>query len=174
MAKEYSNDELAEWFRSKAQKVSAGAARTAIFAADNRSTGVGVVGKLYVFNYEAKHDGILPMWDKYPLVLILEKKTDGFIGLNLHYLPRGQRGTLLYVFNKYKEKYQMQKGIVTGGHTNWDNLISSAGTQQLQSYPKRTIKRYLFSHVRSKLIEIYPEEYDKAVQLKIDEWVLKG
>lgn len=173
MAKKYSDDELAEWFRTKAATAAGAPARRMMFNADERGTDRGVVGNLYFYSYHAKGDGVLPLWDKYPMVLILEMKNDGFLGLNLHYLPKGQRATLLYVFNKYKEKYQLQRGVTSGGQTNWDNLIDYAGTKQLQHLPKKALKRYLFKQVRSKLIEIYPEEYDRAIQLPVDEWVIK-
>ena len=173
MAKEYTKDELAEWFRTKASTAAAGPARRMLFNADERGTDRGVVGNLYFYRYHAKGDGVLPLWDKYPMALILEMKNDGFLGLNLHYLPQGQRATLLYVFNKYKEKYQMRRGVITGGAGNWENLLDYAGTKQLEQLPKKALKKYLYNQVRSKLIKINPDEYDKAIQLPIEEWVIK-
>jgi len=173
MAKEYTKDELAHWFEEKAANAAGTTARRMILAAEERGVDVGIVGKLYVFRYQAKGDGVLAKWDKYPMALALQRTPDGFLGLNLHYLSNSQRASLLYLFNKYKEKYQMQKGVITGGKTNWDMLINMAGARQLESLPKMALKRYLYNHVGSKFIEIYPDEYDKAILLPIEQWVIK-
>ena len=42
-------------------------------------------GGLYHFYYDPKGD--LPYYDRFPLIILLEKYNDGFLGLNLHYLP---------------------------------------------------------------------------------------
>lgn len=44
-------------------------------------------GRLYQFFYDPKGKADMPYYDRFPLVLILEKYDDGFLGLNLHYLP---------------------------------------------------------------------------------------
>ena len=46
-----------------------------------------VLGNLYFFHYTPKNSESLPYYDVFPLVLILAKYNDGFLGLNLHYLP---------------------------------------------------------------------------------------
>ena len=46
-----------------------------------------VKGKLFCFYYDPKGKADLPYYDRFPLVLVLEKYNDGFLGLNLHYLP---------------------------------------------------------------------------------------
>lgn len=62
------------------------------------------VGKLYFFEYVAKYGGMgsdiptsqqLPVWDRYPLVLPFTTAPNGFIGINLHYLPIRARAWLL-------------------------------------------------------------------------------
>ena len=46
-----------------------------------------VKGKLFCFYYDPKGKDDLPYYDRFPLILVLEKYNDGFLGLNLHYLP---------------------------------------------------------------------------------------
>ena len=48
-------------------------------------------GNMYLFNYDAKHKDILPVWDAYPIIFPWESWTakNGaklFIGINMHYL----------------------------------------------------------------------------------------
>jgi hypothetical protein len=173
MAKEYTKDELAQWFEEKALTVkSGGSARNRILDAEERFTDINneFVGSMYFFRYDPKHKLTLPMYDKYPLAIVIDRYKDGFLGLNLHYLTRGQRGRMTALFNDFYTKKKLFNGIISGSsNSNWD-LIQSA-TSGLESFSKECVKRYLYTHVRSQFIRINKDEYDKAVQLPIDEWV---
>lgn len=174
MRDDYTNDELAEWFRNKARLASSGEARKQLLAAETRQDSIAFPGKLYFYKYDAKTKDVLPMWDKYPLCMVLERVSGGFIGLNLHYLPKAQRMTLLHGFDKYAKNVDLETGVTTGRYaSNWQLLIKSFSTMGIESLPKKCIKRYLFTHVKSKFVEIYPNEFDKAVLLPIDLWVFK-
>jgi hypothetical protein len=52
-------------------------------------------GSLYMFLYDPKTKEDLPYYDVFPLVFPFKKTQDGFIGLNMHYLPYQQRVILL-------------------------------------------------------------------------------
>lgn len=173
MADEYSKDNLTKWFETKAMGLTAGAARTTLLSASARKRDFGFVGNLYFFRYDAKGKEVIPKWDRYPMALILERKQDGFLGLNLHYLSGGQRSALLGLVDKYKSEYRMKTSVSTSHSVNWANLMDTAKMSGLESLPKQSIKRYLYTHCKSKFIEIYPDEYTKAIQLPIEEWVIK-
>jgi hypothetical protein len=103
---------------------------------------------------------------------VIDRYNDGFLGLNLHYLTRGQRGSMVRLFNDFYTKRKLVNGIISGSaKSNW-NLIQSA-TTGVESYSRECVKRYLYNHIRSQIIRINKDEYDKAVQLPIDEWVIK-
>ncbi len=176
MAKEYTKDELAQWFEEKALSVkNGGSARNRILDATERNADINneFVGGMYFFRYDPKYKLTLPMYDKYPLAVVIERYNDGFLGMNLHYLTRGQRGSVVRLFNDFYAKKKLFTGPIAGSgkQTNWD-LVQSA-TNGLQSFSKECVKRYLFTHVRSQFIKIRPDEYDIAVQLPIDEWVYR-
>ena len=176
MAKEYTKDELAKWFEEKALKVkNAGSARNRLLDADERFADVSnqFVGGMYFFRYDPKYKLTLPMYDKYPLAIVIDRYSDGFLGLNTHYLTRGQRGRMVGLFNDFYTKKKLFNGIMSkSSRSNWD-IIQSA-TTGLESFSKECVKRYLYTHVRSQFIRINKDEYDKAVQLPIEEWVIKG
>ena len=44
-------------------------------------------GNMFMFFYDPKHKDTLPYYDKFPLIIMVEKAPGGFYGLNLHYLP---------------------------------------------------------------------------------------
>ena len=52
-------------------------------------------GHLYMFMYDPKLKKELPYYDMFPLVFPYAKTEDGFIGLNMHYLPYNLRIRLL-------------------------------------------------------------------------------
>ena len=173
MAEEYTKDELAKWFETKAARATDSEARRVLFTS-NRQTDNTFAGKLYVYKYDAKTKEKLEMWDRYPMTMVLELTSDGFLGLNLHYLPKGSRMALLKTFDKYAKDNNIETGVTTGkGISNWELLIKSFNGANMGSLPKKCLKRYLFTHVRSKFVEIYPNEFDKAIQLPIDLWVFK-
>ena len=176
MAKQYSKEELAEWFEQKALAVrSGGSARNRLFRAEERYADVNseFVGGMYFYRYDPKGKMTLPIYDKYPLTIVIDRYTDGFLGMNTHYLTKGQRGTAIGLFNDFYHSKKMFNGIIAhGAQSNWDLVQSS--TSGLQSLSQSAVKRYLYTHVRSQFIRINSDEYDKAIQLPIEEWVQKG
>ena len=170
----YSNKELKEWFEQRASDASKAEARKVLFTASQRQTGSAFVGEMYLFKYDPKTKAKLPMYDKYPLTLILERKSDGFLGLNLHYLSKGQRYSMLNIFQAYASGRPLKRSVSTSFSYNWDGLMQSISGKGVESLPKACLKRYLYGHCRSRFIHIKADEYDKAIQLPVDEWVIKG
>ena len=86
-----------------------------------------------MFFYDPKLKKTLPYYDRFPLVFIIELYTDGFLGLNFHYLPYNLRARLLEELDKrnFRRNYSQLKRI---------KLI------------KPTIKRYLRTNLKSKFV----------------------
>ena len=135
-----------DWFKSIVSKT-----RRAAFPAKTardeimQERNVGIdntpkIGRLYLFQYDAKWKDILPYWDVWPLIFPFDYATDGFYGINLHYLPPTDRINLMLrliksagAARKMDENYRLKLSyqIITGFK------------------PARPcIKRYLFSHVQ--------------------------
>ena len=143
--------------------------RRNILAADNdkRARDNTVIGKMYFFKYDAKWKATLPIWDKFPLVLPIERYKNGFLGLNLHYLRYEERAILLGRLFQYRTNNKLD--ATTRLRLSYD-LINQ--TRRL-GIARPCIKRYLWSHVRSKFIEIVPQEWPMAIELPVEMWVLK-
>ena len=45
-----------------------------------------MIGNMYMFRYEPKLKESLPYYDRFPIVFPIEPYSDGFLGLNFHYL----------------------------------------------------------------------------------------
>src|SRR5207245_2031606 len=45
------------------------------------------IGRMFFYAYEAKWKDELPFWDRFPLIFVVDIYEDGWLGINLHYLP---------------------------------------------------------------------------------------
>jgi hypothetical protein len=123
------------------------------------------IGKMYFYFYDPKYKDTLPYYDRFPLVIPIERYSDGFLGLNLHYIHPKQRIILLDKLSdvasndRFDEKTKL--------------LISyqylSAASKAFEATP--CIKRYLFNHIDSRFLEIPANEWDIAVMLPVESFV---
>ena len=118
-----------------------------------------ILGGLYHFYYDPKGKDDLPYYDRFPLVLALEKYPDGFLGLNLHYLPIKYRVAFLDKLMDYailNDENEPKRIRIT-----YDILNAS---KRFKAF-RPCIKRYLNSHIKSKIITIQPDEWEVAIFL---------
>ena len=137
---------------------------TAISKEKFRQTNQFKLGRLYFFSYDPKGKDDLPYYDKFPLVLVLEKYNDGFLGLNLHYLPIRYRVAFL---GKLLEFASMNdKDEITRIRITYDILNA---TKRLKEF-RPCIKQYLMSNVKSKILAVEPHEWEVATFLPIHQF----
>ena len=82
-----------EWYKDKIKEFGKPGAMDLI--RDGKRDSRPFYGRLNMFIYDPKFKKTLPYYDTFPLVLPLEKYDDGFLGINLHYLPIPLRIRLL-------------------------------------------------------------------------------
>lgn len=124
---------------------------------------VPTVGHMYLFRYDAKGKDTLPFWDAAPLVFPIEYYKDGFLGVNLHYLPPSLRSALL---KNLMKQHLKGKGANQYLRLSYESLSSAAKLRAFQP----CLKRYLYSHVRSKFQRIPQAEWQNAVLLPTANW----
>ena len=132
------------------------------------------IGKMYLFQYEAKYREILPYWDKFPLVFPFDEaktatgKVNGFYGINLHYLPVKQRIELLTAL------------IQAQGHTDakLDDNYELAGLNYtiikgFSSSARKCIKRYINERAyrKSHFYNISGQDWSYAAALPLQKFV---
>ena len=123
-----------------------------------------ILGGLYCFYYNPKGKTDLPYYDQFPMVLALERYNDGFLGLNFHYLPIKYRVVFL---DKLMNFAMMgDAGEIMRMRVTYDILTAS---KRLKLF-KPCIKRYLSSHIQSKLLTIQPNEWDIAALLPLQQF----
>ena len=81
------------WYRDKIKEL--GTPSSLDLIRDGKKASRPFFGRLNMFIYDPKLKAKLPYYDSFPLVLPIEQYKDGFLGLNLHYLPIGLRVRLL-------------------------------------------------------------------------------
>lgn len=102
-------------------------------------------GTIFAYFYDPKYKKDLKYYDRFPLVLVFDFKPDGFIGCNFHYLPPMLRAKLMDEIDKSKS-------------INWKAL------SRIKEI-KPTVKRYLYKHISSKVVQIDDDEKEIALFL---------
>jgi len=156
-----------EWIRSKVSSLRMPANRSNVLNDAKRISPKAFIGRMYFYHYDPKLKDILPVWDKFPLVIPIEMYSDGFLGLNLHYLDPYSRLALLdrlYDFIN-NDKYD----DTTRFNLSYSLLSASRRYKMIEP----CIKRYLISHIRSSLIYIEPDSWETAIFLPTEKMVYK-
>jgi hypothetical protein len=164
--------EARNWFRAQASKVSLNP--NSLMAQDKSAmVSVPMIGQMYLFAYDPKLKEKLPYYDRYPLVFPLDSNrlggraagsssAQGFMGLNMHYLPLRLRARLmdaLYTVisdDNYDDRTHLQISY---------KLLSSVSRYR---FYKPCLKQYLFSHVRTKFFRIDPKSWDIALFMPLE------
>lgn len=121
------------------------------------------IGRMYFFQYDPKHKKTLPYYDMFPLVIPIEQYDDGFLGLNLHYLPPMARARLLDNLMNLTRQSGSDKAYM---QLSYDMLEKVA---KVKGYDA-CIKRYLTAHIRSSLIKVSEEYWEEAALLPVQEF----
>jgi len=119
------------------------------------------LGSMLFYQYDPKLKETLPYYDTFPLVIHIGDYDDGWLGLNLHYLPPTLRATFLGKLFYTLNNTSMTKK--TRFKATYDILQGSAKFK----YFKPCLKRYLNGHVRSKIQVIRPSMWHKAIFLPV-------
>ena len=151
------------WLQSKIKELKPN--RTSLMRDRNKLKESSVIGKMYFYFYDPKTKDTMPYYDRFPLVIPIESYNDGFLGLNLHYIAPKYRITLLdklsvTASNKtYDEKTKLR--------LNYKYLANAS--RVFEATP--CIKRYLFSQIQSRFLEITADEWDIAALLPMESFV---
>ena len=110
-------------------------------------------GRLNMFFYDPKFKKKLPYYDTFPLVLPIEKYSDGFLGINFHYLPIPLRIRLLDRLVDYSNNTKFD-----------ESTVLDVDYQKLKNINliKPPIHKYLAGHTKSQFRRIDADEFTVA------------
>ena len=114
------------------------------FDDDAADTGGFAAGQLYFFTYQAQTKQ--PFYDMYPLSYVIEMRSNGFLGCNLHYLRLNQREELAM------------------------SLLNNSA-QGAVAVPPRTLHKYVYTGVRGQPYRIPDTELTDVAQIPTEKFV---
>lgn len=138
-------------------------ARRISSAAFDVKKGMPVIGQMYFYFYDAKWKDELPYWDKFPLVIPVKFYKDGFLGLNLHYLPPSGRAILLDKLMEYKKAASSPRAFMKVSYA----LLKAAVASSLF---EPCVHRYLTKHIMTDLVKVDDEYWERAARLPVQQF----
>ena len=116
------------------------------------------LGRLNLFFYDPKFKKTLPYYDTFPLVLPIETYSNGFLGINLHYLSVPMRIRLLDRLTDFANNKQFD-----------ETTTIQANYRALKNVDliKPCLKRYLAGYVKSKFRKVEADEFMIATLLPV-------
>ncbi len=145
-----------EWYREKIKEFGKPGAMDLI--RDGKRNNRPFYGRLNMFFYDPKYKKTLPYYDTFPLVLPLERYDDGFLGINLHYLPMTLRIRLLDRLVDYSNNTKFDESTrLAVDYSKLKNL----------NLIKPTLKRYLAGRVKTQFRRIDADEFTVAALLPV-------
>ena len=148
-----------QWYKDKIKEF--GKPGTLDLIRDGKRNNKPFYGKLNMFMYDPKHKKKLPYYDTFPLVLPLETYPDGFLGINMHYLPIPLRIKLL------------DRLVDFSNNTKFDEstkLIVDYSKLKKVKLIKPTLHRYLAGQMKSQVRRIDADEFTIAVLLPVQKF----
>ena len=124
-----------------------------------------ILGNMYCFFYEPKMKETLDYYDRFPLVFPIENYDDGFLALNMHYLPPILSARFMdnFYYSLNNEKYDSTTKL-RPTLIEYDILNGLAKYK----YYRPCIKRYLTSQVSGKFLKVDPKDWEIALFLPMD------
>ena len=132
-----------DWYRKNVADLSNRITAAALMRS-GKLNGIPSKGRLNFFFYDPKYKQVLPLYDRFPLVLPLETIPGGFMGLNFHYIRPVQRISLLNNLQRY----------ASGGMKPSTRIDATYDGIKNVRIAKNKIKKYLYGHVRSSFLTV--------------------
>lgn len=145
-----------QWYKDKIKEFGKPGAMDLI--RDGKRSNKPFYGRMNMFFYDPKHKKTLPYYDTFPLVLPLEFYSDGFLGINFHYLPIPLRIKLLDGLVDYSNNNNFDEST---------RLVVDYSKLKSLNIIKPTLHRYLAGQTKSQFRRIDADEFTVAALLPV-------
>ncbi len=137
-----------------------------------------LIGRMFLYGYDAKHKDKLPVWDAWPMVFFFDSFVgDGMTygekgvlymrGINIHYLPPALRLKLFAELIKTKNDSSLREKSKL--KLSWRIIKAMAG-----GIGSHAVKTYRADHIMTQLAEINPRYWEIAIFLQLAQWQKGG
>ena len=147
-----------QWYKDKIKEFGKPGAMDLI--RDGKRSNKPFYGRMNMFFYDPKYKKTLPYYDTFPLVLPLEFYSDGFLGINFHYLPIPLRIKLLDGLVDYSNNNNFDEST---------RLVVDYSKLKSLNIIKPTLHRYLAGQTKSQFRRIDADEFTVAALLTCTE-----
>jgi hypothetical protein len=156
------------WFRERISSITDVNSRKILDDDNLNKVNTPLVGRMFMYFYDPKTKETLPHYDKFPLVIMVDKAPGGFYGLNLHYLEPRLRAKFFDLLLEYSNNTKYDK--TTRLKMSYDLLKASS---KLSAF-KPCYKRYLTKHIKSRIAEVPANQWDVALFLPTEQFKKSG
>ena len=152
------------WFRQVVQRTKGKFSGETPDTIMSRSTtfSSNVLGKMYFFYYDPKWKNELPWYDRFPLIFPIQRYSDGFLGMNFHYLHPKDRAILMDELKGYANNNEYDE--TTKLALTYNTLRGFGKLKRARP----TIHSYLNTKVQSKFVLINADEWEVALFLPVE------
>ena len=153
------------WFRSIVNRTKGKFSKDtpqSILSRSDSLVAKSILGKMYFYSYNPKWKNELPWYDTFPLVFPIEKYSDGFLGLNFHYLAPKDRAILMDQLKGFANNKAFDE--TTKLRLTYNMLKGFSKVKRARP----TVHRYLTSKVNSKFVLVNADEWEVALFLPVE------
>jgi hypothetical protein len=122
------------------------------------------IGNGFFFKYDPKHSKTLAYFDTFPFCFPFSIESDRFRGINMHYLPMALRARALGILYSFRNNSLMSDD--TKLRLSWEVLNAFAVF-------KPCVKEYIFTHVKSKFVNIGSDSWATSIFLPVSQFQKK-
>lgn len=162
-----------DWFRKTVTKNYSKVRTARMYRDRDLQKASMTIGKMYFYEYDAKHKDTLPVWDRYPLIIPFNSYTasDGMqivLGINTHFLPPRLRLAAFRAMLKFRNEKRFRR--TTKMKFQWQQLMGIAESD----YFKHAVRAYRMDHVRSTFVEIPAQSWELVLFLPLQRFMKGG
>ena len=149
-----------EWYHDYALEYGTSYSYTTMLKEGGMRASKPMRGKMMFFRY--RPDQLTSEYDLYPLIFVLNRKQNYFTGINFHYLVPKMRAELLGDMFSYLSNLSFD--IST--ELNFKSFTNAIASNKKFKFGKAALRRYSYSNVQSKIIEIHPLDWELAIMVE--------
>ena len=161
---EQKTEESLDWFRKNLRTIRLRQDEVARTQGETVRVSSMRIGEMFMYMYDAKYKDTLPWFDRFPCVILLEKSPKHFLGLNLHYIAPRFRARFLEELYALSTDDELEEGARF--KLTYELLIAISELK----YGIPCVKKYLWSHIDSRIQRVLPEHWDVVAMLPLQQF----